>query len=91
MLVEFLLGVVIFLTVLGLLLWGASQSRSSTVVDAKGRVRCRRCDKLVYRNVESAEEAVELAGRRGVHLRAYHERRCGSWHLSSQPPRVRGF
>ena len=82
-------GAIIFIVMIAVLLWGLAQHDTPTTVDRKGRVRCRPCDKLMYRSEESAKEAAALAGTRGVYLRAYRERRCGRWHLSSQEPRAR--
>ena len=60
-------------------------------VDASGRLRCGKCKKIVYLNGSSAEDAAVKAARRGLYLRAYHEGRCGKWHLTSQLPRSRHF
>ena len=60
-------------------------------VDASGRLRCGKCKKIVYLNGSSAKDAADKAERRGLYLRAYHEGRCGNWHLTSQLPRSRHF
>lgn len=52
--------------------------------DTEGRIRCRRCRKIVYSDGESAHGAAEGAAIRGTYLRAYYESRCGNWHLTSQ-------
>ena len=54
--------------------------------DTVGRVRCRKCQKVVYGDGESAHGAAENASRRGAYLRAYCDNRCGNWHLTSQLP-----
>ena len=55
--------------------------------DTEGRVRCRKCQKLVFGDGESAQAAAVNATDRGTYLRAYYENRCGNWHLSSQTQR----
>ena len=59
--------------------------------DTRGRARCGKCQKILYRNGRSAEAAAENARTRGTYLRAYYDRRCGYWHLTSQLPRTRRF
>ena len=55
--------------------------------DTEGRVRCRKCQKLVFGDGESAQAAAVNATDRGTYLRAYCENRCDNWHLSSQTQR----
>ena len=55
--------------------------------DTEGRVRCRKCQKLVFGDGESAQAAAVNATDRGTYMRAYYENRCGNWHLSSQTQR----
>ena len=58
-------------------------------VDERGRRRCHRCRKLIYADGPDAEMAAQRAVDRGLYLRAYYERNCGRWHLSSQERRRR--
>ena len=66
-------------------------ARPKDFQDTRGRARCGTCQKILYRNGRSAEAAAENARTRGTYLRAYYDRRCRYWHLTSQLPRTRGF
>ena len=60
---------------------------SKSYADPKGRTRCQRCDKVVFRSVEEANVAARSAGSYGTYLRTYYENGCGNWHHTSQRPR----
>lgn len=81
---------VILMVVLFYFLWKFSkgiEALHSYYTDTEGRLRCRKCKKIVYSDGESAHGATEFATYQGTYLRAYYENRCGNWHLSSQAPR----
>ena len=89
--VEAIFGVAVLIVVTVILLKTFGGSTPKDYLDTRGRPRCGRCKKISYRDSVSAQRAADNAGRRGTYLRAYHERKCGRWHLTSQPPRVLRF
>ncbi len=66
---------------------GTRRQSPDAYVDERGRPRCGSCAKVVFNDHDHAERAVQRALSYGTYLRAYYERRCGNWHLTSQKPR----
>ena len=54
--------------------------------DDKGRLRCIKFDKIVFKDEECAQQKVDDAARNSKYLRAYQDYQCGHWHLTSQIP-----
>ena len=65
---------------------GGGKAGQPTYRDGR-QIRCHACRKVVYTDASAAQSAAGRLGGQGLYRRAYHERRCGHWHLTSQLPR----
>ena len=84
---EIVIGIVVVAAVVVVLAKAIAGSAPRDYLDSRGRARCGRCKKISFHDSASARSAADNAVRRGTYLRAYYERRCGRWHLTSQQPR----
>ncbi|MDE2839360.1 MAG: hypothetical protein OXM03_01900 [Chloroflexota bacterium] len=71
----------------GSLVSGVVRSDRRVYVDKHRQERCYACDKVVFADWEGAQRAVLRFSSDEDLRRAYHEDRCGYWHLTSQAPR----
>ena len=56
------------------------------VANTRRRERCSYCDKVVFYNeLDAVDETHRVYALNGEYRRAYHEPRCGYWHVTSQP------
>ena len=56
--------------------WNTPVAPSKSYADPKGRTRCQRCDKVVFRSVEEANVEARRIGSYGTYLRTYYENGC---------------
>ena len=88
---EIIIGVCVAFVVLFVLGKALAGVAPKDYLDTRGRSHCGQCKKISFHDAPTAQSAAENAVGRGTYLRAYYERRCGRWHLTSQQPRSRRF
>ena len=67
---------------------GVSCPDRSVYIHENGQERCNACDKEVFADWKAAQSAALRQLNQGRLLRAYSEKKCGYWHLTSQPPKM---